>query len=212
MNKPNVPTLLLALIAALLGWHAIVGVNPPPAAAQDRSDPERQYRSARELSAAIVRLEREDQRLRGEVELLKQRVRVLEAPPPQPIASTSGPPAVTRRILDVRGHELELKPVRVVECLFTDADSDIDLMPGVEISSNGLVSIVDSKAYEVWMRIQVADSDGESIYVFAQKEKYGAVFATLPRETTLDIAGVVVPLTGLPGWFGIVATRIEIRQ
>jgi len=136
----------------------------------------------------------------------------LEAPPWEPIASTGGPPIVTKRILAVHGNELELKPVQVVGCRFLGADSYTGNMPGVEVSSDGLVSIVSSKAYDEWMRLRVTDSDQGYIEVFAQKARYGQTFATLPRDTTLDIFGVVVPLTGLPGRYGIVATRIEIKR
>ncbi len=233
---------------------------------QDERDSERKYRSAREMSAAIVRLEREVERLGRRVATLEappreaiastggppivtepvqrvgQRVAALEAPPPEPvastdrppivtkriqrleqrvaalesppwepIASTGGPPVVTKRLLAVRGIELELKPVQVVGCRFLKADSYTGDMPGVEISSNGLVSIVSSKAYDEWMRLTVVDSDQGYIEVFAQRARYGQTFATLPRDTTLDIVGVVVPLTGLPGRYGIVATRIAIK-
>ena len=145
------------------------------------------------------------------IQRLEQRVAALESPPWEPIASTGGPPVVTKRLLAVRGIELELKPVQVVGCRFLKADSYTGDMPGVEISSNGLVSIVSSKAYDEWMRLTVVDSDQGYIEVFAQRARYGQTFATLPRDTTLDIVGVVVPLTGLPGRYGIVATRIAIK-
>ncbi len=233
---------------------------------QDERDAERKYRSTREISVAIVRLEREVERLgqrmaaleppppetlastggppsvtkriqrlgqrvtaleappsepiastggppiaTKRIQQLEQRVAALEAPPPKPIASTGGPPIVTKRILAVRGNELELRPVQVVGCRFLGADSYTGSMPGVEVSSDGLVSIVSSKAYDDWMRLRVTDSDQGYIEVFAQKARYGQIFATLPRDATLDISGVVVPLAGLPGRYGIVATRIEIK-
>ncbi len=39
MNKPNVPTLLLAVLVALVGWQVLVNANTPPAIAGGAAGP-----------------------------------------------------------------------------------------------------------------------------------------------------------------------------
>lgn len=43
MNKPNVPTLLLAVLVVLVGWHVLVNANTPPANAGAAAGPAEPY-------------------------------------------------------------------------------------------------------------------------------------------------------------------------
>jgi exonuclease VII large subunit len=135
---------------------------------------------------------------------------VAKLTPGNALASAESPEVNTAR-LETTGEKYENKVVRMIGVKFNDVDnSSVDLLPGITLASNGLVSRIDTRELEKWIGLSIVDKEGKLfLHVYALKAEYGEILVTLKRGRRINLQGTVVALDQ-PGWYGLVCSKIEI--
>jgi hypothetical protein len=228
----------VALVCALLAFADPRPVSPqgePPATALDAATLQTLVLSMRDTIASlkdrVTRLESESAKLKTELADVKkttaaeiaalraelaatrakaadaaERSGTLKLPPLQ-----NGRTVVLWKNIEATGERYENKPVRIVNCAISGtSDIYVSDLPGIELSSNGLISYVNAAEYEKWLGVNLTDSaGGYTSKVFIEKSKWVDLVLSLDRKAKVNIDGVVVSLKG-PGNYGIIVTQIEV--
>ena len=120
-------------------------------------------------------------------------------------------PIVSTAQLENLGERFEGKAVKMLGVSFSDASNTwVSSLPGITLSSNGLISRVDSSQMEKWIGFNGRDSSGAFFqYFFASKDTYGDLIVSLKAGQKINVSGTVLKLDH-PGWYGLVCTRIEV--
>jgi hypothetical protein len=134
--------------------------------------------------------------------------------PSNKIANDNNIQEVDADKLEAFGSKLAGKPVRLLNVKFTGISNTwVTTLPGIAISSNGLITKYDGKLADRWVGFNITDQSGEHMqHMFAEKQEWAEFLINLKKGTErINITGVVVPLSS-NGWHGVVVTSIEKAQ
>jgi hypothetical protein len=129
----------------------------------------------------------------------------------QAAAAEAAIPVVSAKELETVGERFDKKTVKMPGCTFVEVDNFwVNAMPGVTVSANGLVSMIDRREHEKWIGLNVRDSKGDFYnYAFASKQAYADMLLKLKEGQPLNLRGVVIELDGI-NERGLVCTHIEV--
>jgi seryl-tRNA synthetase len=125
------------------------------------------------------------------------------------IAGADGVTAVNSAQMKTIGERFNGQKVKMVHCTFDAVDNIlVDELPGVTLSSNGLISEINRAEHDKWIGFSVRDKD--YIYfaaLFAEKKDFADLLVALKTGATINVTGTVVALENQH--FGIVCSKIE---
>jgi len=79
---------------------------------------------------------------------------------------------VTAAMLETMGEKYANKTVKMIGLKFSETDNDnLDVLPGITIASNGIVSRVDVRQMEKWIGFDANDSNGKFFQRFYASKK-----------------------------------------
>ena len=195
-------SLLLNFAAAVV--IVILLPNPPPVPVNPSRAPERTPGVPGDSPA------RASERVSVNTELKSTIVRSeppKTAPPPE---SPRGAIDVTTRQIEIVGDRFINKTVRFYDARFYKADnSKVTRLPGIQIDTNGLITLFDGNAYERWVGFYAEDAEGDAFWnFFCDKATNVDLILSLKRNDHLVIEGVVIELaTGRER--AVVVTHLE---
>jgi len=120
-------------------------------------------------------------------------------------------PEVTSTQLETLGERFDDKRVKLTHIKFGRADNLwVESLPGVTISTNGLLSTIDTKAAQQWIGFSIFDNNGRSFgRCFAPKETYADLIAGMKKGTEISLRGYVVAMEGSE-LYGVVCYKIDV--
>jgi len=122
-------------------------------------------------------------------------------------------PEVTWKMIETTGEKYDGKMIRMTNITFAESSTSwVNQLPGITLSTNGLVSRVDSKQLEKWIGFFARDKKGDfGQRYFALKSDFADTLLSLDRNTIIDIVGIVVKLKNA-GWYGVIVTDIKVHK
>lgn len=119
---------------------------------------------------------------------------------------------VTVKQIDVTGERYVDKVVKLIGCEFNEVGNyGVDDIPGVTISTNGLMSLINTREQAKWINVSVSDKSDRFFHkVYATKDPWFDRLEKLPRRSKMDIYGVVVKLDGA-GNYGIIMADADLK-
>ena len=168
-----------------------------------------------DLQVKLAALQLENATLKKQVDQLKANIEDLSKKlaiiTPSNDLAADGTDEITVTKLETMGEKYENKIVKMTDLGFIKADNEsLDLLPGITISDNGLISRVNTREMENWIGFMVSDSNGRLFQrVYAYKKDYGELIVGLKRGQKINVRGVVLGLSNA-GWYGLICTKIEV--
>lgn len=177
---------------------------------------ERQLAQQKTDAAAVEKaLDRKVVQLKEELDAEKAKTRAAEGElakwkPRPPALDKDGAEVITPKRLEVMGEKYKGKTVEMMAVRFADlSDSFVDEVPGVQISSNGLVSRINVREKEKWVNFAVRGEDnGLHMKFFASKADWAEFLLTIKSGESLNLKGVAIDLVGTTD-YGLICTQIE---
>lgn len=122
-------------------------------------------------------------------------------------------PEVTWKMIDTTGEKYDGKMIRMINLKFKESSNSwVNQLPGITLSSNGLVSTINVKQLEKWIGFYAEDKKGDfGQRYFALKSDFADTILSLDRNTVFDIVGVAIKLKNA-GWYGVIVTELKVHK